>query len=412
MTSIHPQATSSSQVAITTLSIAATVLIGLPLALVGALAVLISVDRPISTVQIGFIVAVFFCASAVASLPAGTLCARLGPTRTMQLSATATAVVLISIAVLPWSYPVLLLLFVLAGMANAATHVSVNLILAAGVVHRRQGLAFGVKQASVPAGPLLAGLAVPTIGLTVGWQWAFALGTAFAVAVVIAGRVLGPPHDTAATRKRTSVREHVPALALLSVAVGLASGAGNTLGPFLVTSTVSSGIPVRDAGSILVLGSVTAVASRMAVGWIADNRPREDSLAIVAILLALGVPGFIVLAAATTTASFAIAVVVAFGAGWGWAGLLWLSVARLSAIPASAGMAVVQVGASGGAVVGPAAFGIVAQHWSFGLAWTATGIVTLAAALLIVAARQLLLPQLRVPPSPTAELSSDLDVVL
>lgn len=401
-----PPASRAGSAGLTAVSVAATTLTGLPTALVGALAVLISVDRPISTAQLGFIVAIFFAASATFSLPAGRVCAQLGPTRTMQLSAAATAIVLISIAALPWAYPELLLLFVLAGIANAATHVSVNLLLATAVVHRRQGLAFGVKQASVPAGPLLAGLAVPTIGLGIGWPWAFVIASAFAVAVMLAAAVLGPSHDSEEIRGSPSVRQHVPALALLSIAVGLASAAGNTLGPFLVSSAVAHGFAIGDAGSVLVLGSVSAVIARMVVGWVADNRPREDSLTIVCVLLAVGVAGFLLLGVATTPIALALAVVIAFGAGWGWAGLLWLSVARLSAIPAAAGMAIVQVGASGGAVLGPAIFGLLAQNMSFGLAWTATAATALAASVLTLVARQMLLPQLRVPAAATAGMRS------
>ena len=37
----------------------------------------------------------------------------------------------------------------------------------------RQGLSFGVKQAAIPVSTLLAGAAVPTVALTVGWRWAF-----------------------------------------------------------------------------------------------------------------------------------------------------------------------------------------------------------------------------------------------
>src|SRR5829696_7279082 len=58
---------------------------------------------------------------------------------------------------------------VIAGLANAVSHTAANLSLAREVPASRQGLSFGIKQAAIPVATLLAGLAVPTIAVTLGW---------------------------------------------------------------------------------------------------------------------------------------------------------------------------------------------------------------------------------------------------
>jgi MFS family permease len=380
---------------LTALSIAATILSGLPIALLGALDVLISADRELSTIQLGFVVAIFFATSAACSLPAGRLLERLGPIRTMEFAAVAIAIVLLWIGLRPWSYPELLLLGVVAGAANAASQIAVNFLLATRISSTRMGVAFGLKQASVPAGPLVAGLSVPIIGLTVGWPWAFALAAAFAAVVALAAALARTSRRPTGRPAKVEVRRHVPALAILSIAVALASAAGNTLGPFLVSAAVARGFVAADAGAMLAVGGLAAVVARILAGWAADRRAQEDSLTMVAILLGIGVLGFAILATATSPAVFAVGTVIAFAAGWGWAGLIWLSVARLAEIPPAAGMSVVQVGASGGGVLGPAVFGILAGNASYPLAWAVAGAAALVASILTIAARRILLPQLR-----------------
>ena len=72
-------------------------------------------------------------------------------------------------------------------------------ILRAGQVPAgRQGLSFGVKQAAIPVSTLLAGAAVPTVALTLGWRWAFVLGGLRAMAA-LAARVYATCDPAAAT---------------------------------------------------------------------------------------------------------------------------------------------------------------------------------------------------------------------
>src|SRR5690606_13019603 len=71
-----------------------------------------------------------------------------------------------------------LTLFVATGtLSFAFMDPGLAILISGSVDDGRHGLAFGTKEASIPAATLTAGLAVPLIALTLGWRWALALGT-------------------------------------------------------------------------------------------------------------------------------------------------------------------------------------------------------------------------------------------
>ncbi len=370
------------------LTAAAGIVAGLPVALIGALAVLIDPERPLLDVQVGLIFAVFSAVTVLSAWPAGWLSDALGPIRTIQIAAATTAICLLAVGVGSLTYGALLLVFAFAGAANAGTLVSANHLLATRLDAKRQGLAFGIKQASVPAAPMVAGAAIPAVGLTVGWQWAFALSAVVSASVALLAAPMGRFRANMAMRAGPQ-RRPTTAVLILMMGAFLGAAAGNTLPAFVVRSAVAEGISVPDAGALLAIGGVSAVLARVIMGWLAD-RIGGDPLEMVAGLLGLGVVGFILLAATPFPGAFMLGVILAFGGGWGWAGLLWLRVARLSILPVAKTMATVQVSASAGGAAGPLLFGIVASFGTYSVAWFSAGLSAAAAALVILRARHLL----------------------
>ena len=93
-----------------------------------------------------------------------------------------------------------------------------NLLLAKGIRPERQGWALALKQAGVPAGTMLGGLAVPLLGVTVGWRWAYVAGAlgALAAAASVPGGVV-PPGGRVTARRAGDVP--VRPLVLLAMAV-------------------------------------------------------------------------------------------------------------------------------------------------------------------------------------------------
>lgn len=319
--------------------------------------------------QLGLAVTSFFVASAVAVLPGGRLCERVGARSAILAAVSGSAVASLGLAATASSIASVVPWMVLAGVANGVAQPAGNLALARGVPASRNGLAFGIKQSAIPASTLSAGAAVPLLGLTVGWRWAFVV---IALAAAALAMVM-PPHAYASPGRRGRPRGRGGDIALrplvaLAVATGLGSAFATSLGAFYVESAVSAGTDVGTAGVLLVVGSVSVIVVRMLLGWQSDRMGR-DELGVVVGLMAVGTTGFLGLAAAGGTWWIVPATLVAFMAGWGWPGLFNQAVVQLNDDAPAMATSITQAGVFVGGVAGPALFGAIADHVSFAAAW-------------------------------------------
>lgn len=369
-----------------------------PVFLVGGLATLLRADLGFDEAALGAGVAVFFAASAFASVPGGRLAERIGASRGMAAGAITGAAGLLGVAVVARDWTGLAAFLVLAGIGNGLIQPATNASLARGVVAGRQGLAFGIKQSSVPLAALAAGVAVPAVGLTVGWRWAFAgAATVAAVMAVVALRLpqIHPPVPAGGgTRRQPGIRS----LMSLALAVGCGAAAVNSMGAFFVESAVAAGIAAGPAGLLLSLGGLTAVSVRVGVGWRADFRDGRH-LPVVAGLMTGGVIGFGCLAAAgTSPVLLVVGTLLAFGAGWGWTGLMNFAIVRHATAAPAAATGITQTGVFIGATLGPLIFGGVVSRVSFAAAWLLAGATVAVAAVLVLASRRQLIRDLGLAP--------------
>jgi predicted MFS family arabinose efflux permease len=361
---------------------AATVLPGF---LVGALALQIRGDLDVSVAAVASGVTVFFAAGALGAGPGGRLAERMGALRSIRACVVATAVCLLLAALLAQSLAVLLVLLALAGLANAVTQPAINLFMADQVPLARQGLAFGIKQAAIPAAVLVSGLALPVLALPFGWRPTFAVCAvgALVVAAVVrrsATSFVPPPRRDPAPR---------PSRALIVTAVGaaFASAGPNSLGAYLVASAVETGIAEGTAGLLAAAGSGVALVARVALGERADRRS-DYGFGMVVVLLATGTSGFLLLATGEA-APFVIGAFVAFGLGWGWPGLFNLAVVDSNRNAPGAATGVTQAGIYVGAAAGPAAFGVVSAEAGYSAAWAVSGGLCVVAAVAFAYAARL-----------------------
>ncbi|MGH9005082.1 MAG: MFS transporter, partial [Acidimicrobiia bacterium] len=215
---------------------AATTACVFPPFLLGGMAVQIRADLGFSEAGIGLGVGAFFATASVLSALSGRGAERVGGDRGLRLAALWSAVVQMGIAGLADSLPVLLVLLALAGTANALAQPAANLVISRALPLGRQGLGFAVKQSAIPASTLLAGLAVPTLALTVGWRWAFVgsalLSLVSAVCVPVVAGAAG--RRRAATGSDGAGRAPMGTMAVLSLGIALGAAAAGTLGAFLV----------------------------------------------------------------------------------------------------------------------------------------------------------------------------------
>ncbi len=376
----------------------------LPVFLTGALSVQIGRDLTLGTRGLAVAVAAFFASSALCSAGFGRLSDRIGGATMMRLGTIPAAGALLSIGVGIHRWGWLVATLAIAGAANGAIQPAANRYLIQAVGAHRQGMAFGVKQAAIPAATLLSGLAVPTVAHTAGWRPAF---VAAAVAAIVAGALVrrSPSarttpdttgrHDIAGDAARRPAPPFArPALVLLAVGAGGASGAANAMGAFFVLSAVSIGESDGHAGLVVAAASAASVLVRLGIGIHAD-RHGAGHLRLVAVMCAVGAIGPLLLATGNSRL-LVFAALVGYGIGWGWAGLFNFAVASTHRTAPGRATGLTQVGASAGACLGPLFFGLTAARFGYPPAWIGAALLLLVAALMILIGRRALLAS-RVP---------------
>ena len=370
-----------------------TVLASLPVFLLGGLAVLVRDDLGFSEVQLGLAASTFFTVAALTAVPAGRVAARVGAWAATVIAAGLSGLALLVMGAAP-SYAVLLLALAVGGVANALAQIGTNGTLAEVVPKHRQGLAFGVKQAAIPAATLLAGFSLPLVGLTLGWRASFAAAAVLAVVYVV---VAPRPGRRGAGTARAAGRAGdaaVRALVVVSVAAALAAAAVNGLAAFLVESAVRSGFTASGAGVLLGCGSALGVAARVLVGWLADRR-EGGHLRIVTAMMASGAVGM-ALFATGTTAAFYVGTALVFALGWSWPGLMTFAVVRLNPSAPAVATSYTQTGVFAGGATGPLVFGLLVSGGSYRLAWSvAAGSMVVASVLMATGRRMLVADRVR-----------------
>ncbi|WP_323959503.1 MFS transporter [Arthrobacter sp. JZ12] len=361
----------------------------LPAFLLGALAVQIRDDLDLGPAQMGIAAAILFAVSGTLARPLGGVVQRMGAGRGMVLSAALATVALAGAGAAP-TFPVLVAALFIGGLANATAQPSANLGISRSIGSNRLGLAFGVKQSSIPAASLLGGLAVPGIALVLGWRYAFFAGAVLALCLagwaLLRGQAQGTTTAVGEARDRGTPRG---GLVVLTIGAGLAAAAATSLGVFLVDSMVQAGIAPGTAGLIFAGAAVLGLGIRILLGTLMDRMPTRSPYVLMANLLVAGVVGYLLLSVGTPALMVA-GTLLAYSAGWTWPGLLHFAVVRDNRLAAASATGVVQTGLSLGAAGGPLLFGLLVSATSYSTAWVVAGVVALAAALTFRIARRMI----------------------
>ncbi len=377
--------TDSGPVRVTLGAVTTTVAAVLPVFLVGGLAVQVREELRFGPAGLGLAVSVYFGVSALASVPAGALVERFGAATLARAAIVLSGLSVLGIGVLADSLAALVLLLAFGAAANACGQLASNASLAHHVPARRRGVTFGLKQSAIPLSTLLAGAAVPTVALTLGWRWAFVL----AAVVVVAALPLVPRDAIRPRRTRGANADRATgALVVIGVAATLGSAAVGALGTFLVDSAVARGLAPGTAGLALTGGSVVCVLARVLGGWQADRFP-DRQVGVIAAGLAAGAGGLALLAVPGTV-PLSVGVAVGFGFGWSWPGLMNFAVVRMHAHAPAAATSITQTGVYAGGCVGPLALGALATSAGYPLMWTVAAGAMLAAAAFMLLGSSLL----------------------
>ncbi|MFP4311788.1 MAG: MFS transporter [Nitriliruptoraceae bacterium] len=391
--------------------------------LVGAFAVEITADLATGPALTGLAVSAFYLTAAVSSVVSGRVVDRVAARTGYRLGLGAVATSGVAAGLLVRTGWQLVVALAIGGAAIAFIDPSIARTITGAVPPKRQGIAFGVKEASVAAASMTAGVALPLLAGRATWQLPFLVIAAVAVglAVVIPTGIDArhqvtagsppPSIPTAAVARSPSGRS----LGLLAVAAGLAGGAGAVVAAYLVTAGTRAGLTPGSAALLLSLGSVVSIGVRLWSGWRAD-RLLGGPLPLLAGLLLAGAVGVASLAAAAwlsgaglgvpqassevagatavVVSLLTIGAVLALGPGWGWSALVFLVAVRLvPGQPARASGAML-AGLGGGGAVFPLVAGLLIERLGFVVTWSA-----LAASMGVAAALALVLHR-RAPAEP------------
>ena len=353
-------------------AVMATVSTVLPGFLIGALYVQVSAEMDVSEAAYGWGLGSFFGAAMVGSIMLGRLAQRVGPLSQMSLALLVSAAVQVALAATARSFLAVIAFLVVAGLANAANQTSVNLALAQAQLPRL-GLAVSIKQSGLPTATLLAGFAVPSLALTVGWRWAYVASAAFTVVSLVMVRVaVGSPRPEMAAS--ASVPESSSRDLFLAAAVGafLAFSAGS-LNAWGVGSGVDAGLGQGMAGLMLSLGAATGITLRLVGGWMSDTM-RARPFRVGGVTALVGSAGMALLALRSPGVHVA-AMMLSFGGGWIWPVFTNYGIVRAN--PAAAGTAtgVTQMGVYVGVFVGPLVTGWLIEHSGYQTMWLAVAAV-------------------------------------
>jgi MFS family permease len=291
-------------------AVAVSVLGVLPAFLVGALAVQIRADLDVGLGVFGLAAATLFTVSGSLARPGGRLVQRLGSRRGAALAA-ALATTSLTVIALAGSPAALMAGLAVGGLGNAVAQPSANAGVSELVTEHRLGVAFGIKQSSIPAATLLGGLAVPGVALVFGWRWAVAGAVALAVVLLLtslaggrdAGQRAGPAPAPAARAPDRGLPRG--GLVVLTVGGFLGSAAATPTGVFLVDSAVAAGMGAGAAGLLFAACSVLGLVVRIGFGWWADRHPGRSAYLFIANLLTLGTLGYALLATGAVPAFLA-----------------------------------------------------------------------------------------------------------
>ncbi|WP_448505423.1 MFS transporter [Immundisolibacter sp.] len=361
----------------------------------GPLAPFLVAELSVNKAQFGAVQSAFYVVGALMAVPAGVLADRFDGRWLLLACLLAMAIPLAFLS----RANTLLAVTVLAGLCGLGNG-AINQVGARGVLHwfplQRRATAMGLRQTGNMLGAALAAAALPGLAQWLGWRTAVLLVAAGAgLAAVLSGLFYRErPVDLASApaptrpglkavagqlfRNRPFVR-----LLLLAPFIAYAQIAMTTF--FVLFLTDRQGIAAAAAGSLLSGALLAAALGRVAWGAIADRffvHSRSRCLAVVMALTALAAAA---LALSPRGGPLILPALVGLLYGFcamGWQGLLMIVIAESVGI-AVTGTAVgllINV-AWGGFVLGPVAFGALADGLGYSTAWASVATVSALCAL-------------------------------
>lgn len=355
-----------------------------PAFLTGALSGRIGDDLGFGAGAAGLAVAAFFVGAGLFAVPAGRVTERIGATWALRTGSLVSGGCVLVVAGAVGHWWQLTVVLVVSGSAVGLVDTGAARAFGEVVPDARHGIAFGAKEASVPAASLVAGLSIPVLVGQFGWRSAFVAGAVLTPIVwLLTPRIDGDP---APAREAAAERRRGPLL-LFAGGVALGCGAATAASTLLVPAVVDRGWTEGDAGVLLAVASVCSIGVRLSAGLQGDRQPHR-TWTMVAVLLMGGAGGATLLATTSGGVAGVVGALAVIGLGWGWTGLAFQTAVRVGSDRPAAAASIVLTGLSVGGAVGPAAFGSIAAAHSYDAAWAVAAVALVAGAIAISSSRR------------------------
>lgn len=361
---------------------------------VPVLAPVIAADLGVSTTLLGAYSAILWLGGLASSLAAGNIIGRLGALRTSQASLALCAVGLAAGA--QGSLAALAMLPLVVGFGCGVETPSSSHLLARITPPNERPFIFSLKQTGVQLGGMLTGLVQPALLPWLGWRGALGAGAVLALAYAFALEPVRRTYDAPAPAPRVA---HLAGLTSLVRRVfgtrGMRQLAIASFGfhamqiavnGFLVSFLVASaGQSLKAAGALLAFAQLGGFVGRLGSGALAGRRlPTRPFLAgmgfamsAAAVLVGLAAPSM------PPTGLAAACLLLGFASS-GWNGVFFAEIVREAPVEEvghiTGGMLIT---AYAGLIVGPLAFGAVAEAGGYGIAyafialWSSAGAIVL-----------------------------------
>lgn len=316
---------------------------------------------------IGAFSSLTFLGGSAISFVSGAVIRRYGPIRACQAGLLFAAA---SLALIGTGAIWLMLIAAFAvGLGYGPTTPAGSQILARVTPPGSRGLVFSIKQAGVPLGGFLTGLALPWIAVRAGWEAALGAVAAAVALTALASQPLRrrfdadrdprQPISAAATFAAIGLVIRHPGLRRICVMSFTFAATQNCVFAFLVTFLVAQvGYDLVAAGAIYSTMQAAGIAARILWGWAADRLGAARGLLA---WLGFGSAAFL-LALAAASQAWPVALLAAVAAlvgvtASGWNGVYLAEVARIAPDAVSHATGGTLIFTYLGVVAGPALFG-------------------------------------------------------
>lgn len=257
----------------------------------------------ITLIQIGAMASACQLAKSTTNFFGGVLIEKFGYKRVLIACATVFALIPLGVVVFYKSYPMLMLLRILAGAAACSIYAGCNLMAFENLPPQNRGLAHGIILAGPNVGIVLGSFLIPPLIAAKGWQAGFIAASVVIFIIVIAFAILvkgGKPQPKDAQEKPADYTKHVIKACLSKnwilgtmanfIIVGMVMGLGTYLVLYL---TEEKGLSLVQAGAITGAASLVGFAVNPLCGLLSDAiHSRKWVIIPSALLYVFSVAGF------------------------------------------------------------------------------------------------------------------------